>query len=298
MSSLSTRYINSARRSPHLKWLSWALLVDWLVVIILNRISVYIESTYPYKRDVRHQLGDINISWPMAVHERVPSYPLLDQLSFWLPFGILAAVGASRLSLHEVHHSILALWSSRAVMRITVEWIKNRVGRLRPDFLDRCKFDILKQDCTGLPDVIKDGRRSFPSGHSSTAFQGLFILTLFIAGKNGAFAYSAPFPRSSFHQSKLLRFSIAVAPLFLAVWIAITRLEDHRHHVEDVIAGSTIGILSALAGYLIYFPNPFDSNEIAVMDKPRTVYGALEDEGGIHLSSGGPLLPEHGGEEA
>lgn len=48
--------------------------------------------------------------------------------------------------------------------RITVEWIKNRVGRLRPDFWARCLWDAEKEICTGAEWLVKDGRRSFPSG--------------------------------------------------------------------------------------------------------------------------------------
>ena len=120
-----------------------------------------------------------------------------------------------------------------AVMRITVDWIKNRVGRLRPDWWSRCvTFDEVAGTCTGDAFLLKDGRRSFPSGHSSTAFAGLFFLTLFLAGKNGAFAFHATFPRSSVLQSRLLRFTLAVSPLFLAAWIAITRIEDNYHRTS------------------------------------------------------------------
>lgn len=39
-----------------------------------------------------------------------------------------------------------------------------QVGRLRPDFLDRCAYDLVEKACTGPLELVKDGRRSFPSG--------------------------------------------------------------------------------------------------------------------------------------
>lgn len=56
------------------------------------------------------------------------------------------------------------------------------------------------------------------------------------------------------------------------------------HHPTDVLAGSTIGILSALAVYLTYYPSPFDSSDVAAMHLPRLVYGKDEPlEGRINL---------------
>lgn len=87
-------------------------------------------------------------------------------------------------------------------------------------------------------------------------------------------------------QSRLLRLSLVVAPLFLATWICVTRLEDHYHHPTDVLAGAFLGALSALVAYATYYPTPFvlsakpgaeGDEELAVMDKPRLVYGAKED---------------------
>ena len=39
--------------------------------------------------------------------------------------------------------------NDRFLMSLIVEMLKNRVGRLRPDFLDRCKWDAVASASTG-----------------------------------------------------------------------------------------------------------------------------------------------------
>lgn len=75
------------------------------------------------------------------------------------------------------------------------------------------------------------------------------------------------------------------------------------HHPTDVLAGSSIGALSALIVYLIYWPSPFDSKDLSAMDKPRLVYGAIEELefGRVQLAldgdGGSGILPGRGDEE-
>jgi hypothetical protein len=47
-----------------------------------------------------------------------------------------------------------------------------------------------------------------------------------------------------------------------------------RHHKEDVIVGSLIGILSALVVYLTFWPSPFSAASFApeTHGAPRRVY--------------------------
>jgi diacylglycerol diphosphate phosphatase / phosphatidate phosphatase len=100
------------------------------------------------------------------------------------------------------------------------------------------------------------------------------FLFLFFAGHTAAFCFRASSPPSSLLASRVLRLAITLAPLFWSTWVAVSRVEDYvglvctflfrmlilsyqRHHKEDVIVGSIIGILSAAITYFIYWPNPF-----------------------------------------
>lgn len=143
-------------------WATSALLVDWAVIVALVLVSQLVASRYPYVRDESHYVGDPEYGWPIQ-KEQVP-VPLLDALAYYLPAGVAVVISAARRSLHEVHNSLIAITAGRALMRITVECIKNRVGRLRPSFFARCQWDLATEACTGLPLVIKEGRKSFPSG--------------------------------------------------------------------------------------------------------------------------------------
>ena len=55
-------------------------------------------------------------------------------------------------------------------------------------------------------------------------------------------------------RTDLSRVLLALAPLIGAALIAISRLEDYRHDVYDVCAGSLLGILIANFSYRRYFP--------------------------------------------
>ncbi|KAL1747844.1 phosphatidic acid phosphatase type 2/haloperoxidase [Schizophyllum fasciatum] len=168
----------------------------------------------------------------------------------------MVLVGIKRRSLMDIHHGALALAASRGWTASVTEFVKHLVGRLRPDFLYRCQWDAATASCTGKLATIEEGRKSFPSGHSSTAFSGMMLLTLWIAGQTGAWCFSGSAP-ASIVPSRMLRFLLAMIPLIWATWVAISRLEDYRHHKEDVIVGSLLGAGFATISYLMYWPSPF-----------------------------------------
>jgi hypothetical protein len=101
---------------------------------------------------------------------------------------------------------------------------------------------------------LKDGYRSFPSGHSSSiplhnitniaSFAGLGFLALFTAGRLNVLDT----------RGQVWKTVLSLTPLVAAGIIAISRLMDNRHHPFDVIFGSVLGLLFAWMAYRQYFP--------------------------------------------
>ncbi|KAI0352172.1 lipid phosphate phosphatase 1 [Trametes cingulata] len=270
-------------------FLDRAYIVDWLCSASLWFISHFLKQMQPYERD-------FSTKDPLIDHKHRPnqiSGPTNWLIAFLVPLGVTLGTGLLRRSGIDVHHSALALYSGMALSEVTTEFLKNKVGRLRPDFLDRCKWDKELKACTGKPDSILDGRRSFPSGHTSTAFAGMMFLSLWIASATGAWRLTEPVPAGSFLRSKLARLLLSLAPLAYATWVAVSRVEDYRHHKEDVIVGSLIGSASATFCYLIYWPNPFSSQPHG----GRVVYDEALEESESRRGTGGGSGPDRYGYE-
>jgi diacylglycerol diphosphate phosphatase/phosphatidate phosphatase len=93
--------------------------------------------------------------------------------------------------------------------------------------------------------VLHDGWRSYPSGHSSFAFAGLGWLALLLASQTHVLR-----PRAS-----LTVVLLSIAPLLVATLIAVSRLEDYRHDVFDVVSGAMLGFFSTYFNWRRYYPS-------------------------------------------
>ena len=117
---------------------------------------------------------------------------------------------------HDVISAILAITLLLPLNGVITNSIKNTVGRPRPDFAYRCWpktlgipenpsfLEISKSDeqnlhCHGDLKTIIDGRKSFPSGHSSFSFAVYIFCFLYLAGKFRVFA-KRPKRSNSFDQ--------------------------------------------------------------------------------------------------
>ncbi|KAJ8981553.1 hypothetical protein NQ317_009812 [Molorchus minor] len=86
-----------------------------------------------------------------------------------------------------------------------------------------------------------DGRKSFPSGHTSFCFTGMVYLTLFL------------FDRIDFKKQFTGRgivFTLCMMPILFATLVGVSRTCDYHHHYSDVVGGA---ILGTAVGTLVYY---------------------------------------------
>jgi phosphatidate phosphatase len=110
--------------------------------------------------------------------------------------------------------------------------IKLQVGRPRPDF-----FDVLgpNANCeTPQPEELSPKEyiecfKSFPSGHTVTASAGVMFFVLFL--------------QHAIASDQLTVFFLKVVPFCWTFYVGAMRITEHRHHIEDVLAGMIIGFL-------------------------------------------------------
>lgn len=169
---------------------------------------------------------------------------------------------------------------------VLTDTIKHIVGRPRPDFFWRCfpngemecsakrmklTLNIFlgemnsEMECTGNPKLIAEGRKSFPSGHSSCKFHpsrtfGYVSKYLSISVSFVAMGYLSMFLFARLHvftergRGQSWRLIVCLAPLFGALLVALSRTCDYHHHWQDVVVGSFLGLGIAVLCYRQYFP--------------------------------------------
>ncbi|OWZ18322.1 DNA repair endonuclease [Phytophthora megakarya] len=87
-----------------------------------------------------------------------------------------------RLVPHDTRDFLLTLAQSTSMSELLTEFTKNLTGRFRPSFHDMCgwQYDVVWDGVTNLctdPAGDKEGRKSFPSGHTSFAWSTMLVLT-------------------------------------------------------------------------------------------------------------------------
>lgn len=160
-----------------------------------------LDAVEPYHQ--HFALRNYTLQYPYAVKERVP-IPLAFVLTFLFPILIIAIYSLLidglfshhkepaardghkkfgkyrwRDRLWEFNCGILGLLLSQGAAFVVTGALKNATGKPRPDLIDRCQpragsadplpFGLSNSSiCTQTNNaILKDGFRSFPSGHSS-----------------------------------------------------------------------------------------------------------------------------------
>lgn len=240
---------------------------DWLILILLAIIEIILNIIHPFYRFVGKDMMT-DLKYPMKQNTvplwAVPVYAVL------LPIIVFTLIYFKRRDVYDLHHAILGLLFSVLITGVLTDAIKDATGRPRPDFFWRCFPDgIDSYDkwgnvvCHGESSDIREGHKSFPSGHSSWSFAGLGFLALYLAGKIKVFDRRG-------HVAKLC---IVILPLLMASLVAVSRVDDYWHHWQDVFAGGILGLTVAMFCYLQFFPAPYHSEGWG----PYAYFRALEE---------------------
>ncbi|KAG0649837.1 Phosphatidate phosphatase [Hyphodiscus hymeniophilus] len=206
---------------------------DWIIIILAAVVGGVLSIITPNKRPF--SLVDADISFPYVTKEKISTATLVvcclaaPAVIIFL-VTILLVPGPTvpkstpkaliwKRKLWELHTGWLGLGLSLAAAFLITSGMKNLFGKPRPDLLSRCQPDLdnvnkyvvggfsKTQEGFSLvsaaicqntdSSVLKDGFRSFPSGHSSFSAAGLIYLSLFIASKLAiAIPFLAPRPYS------------------------------------------------------------------------------------------------------
>ncbi|KDO17781.1 hypothetical protein SPRG_16815, partial [Saprolegnia parasitica CBS 223.65] len=203
------------------------------------------------------------MQWLIRTMVAVPMY-LAVILSYGIPVLVHVLLQCKQRIAHDTRDFFLSLFVSSAICQLATNIMKNLAGRFRPSFYSMCKWntsvvwDGVTNLCTDKHGET-EGRKSFPSGHASTAFSTLFFLSLYLLGRFHVVAlhkYSAT-STAGRHFLANVKFFIAFLPTVLAIWIAVTRSMDNWHHYSDIAAGAFIGIVSAVLGYAYNYASLF-----------------------------------------
>ncbi|XP_074309509.1 lipid phosphate phosphatase 2-like [Silene latifolia] len=241
---------------------------DWLILFLLVIIDIVLNVIEPFHRYVGKGMME-DLMYPLKGNT-VPFWAV-PIIAILLPFLIFLVFYIIRKDIYDFHHAILGLLFSVLITSVITDAIKDGVGRPRPDFFWRCfpdgkaVFDKVTGNviCTGLKSVIKEGHKSFPSGHSSWSFAGLGFLAWYLGGKIKVFDRRG-------HVAKLC---IVLSPILLAAMVAVSRVDDYWHHWQDVFTGGLLGMVISSFCYLQFFPPPYDVNGWG----PHTYFRLLEE---------------------
>lgn len=224
----------------HSVWLKRFHIIDWVtILVIIAAAGICTLTVTPYNRFLPQE--DSSTGYPTK-KDIVPEYALFIT-TLAGPLVIFALTQIWKKSRHDFHHACLGVYAAWAITFAVTTAIKLSTGSYRPNYVEGSLNNDLKQ--------------SFPSGHSSLSFSSMVFLTLYLAGKFKVFNVHG--------GSLVLKGVFILCPVFLAMFIAISRTMDYHHSFADILAGSLIGSGIGTFCYFLFYPLSFADG----CDKPR-----------------------------
>ncbi|XP_043544643.1 phospholipid phosphatase 1 isoform X1 [Chiloscyllium plagiosum] len=158
---------------------------------------------------------------------------------------------------------------------------KYSIGRLRPHFLDVCKPDWAKINCDlgyideftclGDPKMSIEARLSFFSGHSSFSMYCMVFLAFYLQA------------RMVGDWSRLLRPTLQFGLIACAVYVALSRVSDYKHHWSDVLTGLIEGAIVAIL-VVVYVSDFFKDRVVRISrSDEENSHSTLHETHGNHF---------------
>ncbi|XP_060916762.1 phospholipid phosphatase 1 isoform X2 [Labrus mixtus] len=233
---------------------------------------------YPYKEDtISHQLlGGVMI--PVTILTMIIGECLLVYLKR------IKSKSSFGSYLSSVYKAVGTFLFGAAMSQSLTDIAKYSIGRLRPHFLDVCKPDWTKINCssgayiedftcTGDATMVSEGRLSFYSGHSSFSMYCMLFLALYLQARLQA------------DWARLLRPTIQFFLIAATVYTGLSRVSDYKHHWSDVLVGLLQGALMALL--VIFFVSDFFKPRAAPREEADIPHTTLQETptNGNHFES-------------
>ena len=218
--------------------------LDWVCVACLIVIGASVEAAPPFRRTLfPDELWRLKLP---LVPNTVPSWSV-PVVAFLVPTFIFVATHATRRASFDkktLARLILGLFGACSVTFCVTNVLKVAVGRPRPDFVARCWPDGQVSGLPGVPvcegennaHIVKDGMKSWPSGHSSLTTAGMVYLSLFLWTRVLFTGAATAQPRTP-----VARVLLALLPIAFALYVAVTRVRDGWHFWSDVASGALLG---------------------------------------------------------
>lgn len=238
-------------------------LFDYAIIVACIVGFLILDKVDGYKQ--HFSLTNIALQYPYAERDRVPVWAV-GVLAVIGPFvicgvwilveGAFAGAKTKRSLWWELNAMILGLGLSTAGTIVITGIFKNVTGRPRPDIIARClpfpgtadpqPFGLVSAAvCTQTDSaILKDGWKSFFSGHTSIAFGGLGYLSLWVAGRAHVLD----------QRGEVWKTFVILVPLLAASLVGLSRIQDAKHHPFDVIFAAMVGMLVAWGSYRQYYP--------------------------------------------